>query len=593
VSGEAWFTLAVAVATIGLLALDRYSAVLVMGGALVTLFVAGIIDEDQAFGGFSNEAPITVAALYVLTGAADATGALEGHITRVLGSGRRQRPRQDLARVCFPSSALSAFIANTPLVAMLAPRVTNWARRSGKPPSRYLMPLSYAVIFGGCITLIGTSTNLFVSSLMEDAGQRPVGLFEITPVGLPLAIIGVSLIVLLAPRLLVERGTLVDDLAAHTREFTVEMTVRPGSAIAGKTISEAHLRNLEGVFLVEAERDGQMLTPVGPDHRLEAGDQLTFAGNLDRLLDLQRIPGLVSAEERHFAPTDGQSARNFYEAVVGASSELVGVTLKDIGFRSRYDAAVVAIHRAGERIDAKLGSVRLRPGDVLLVIGGNDFHTRFRDQRDFALIAPLRRVKPVRREHARLVELAILGLIVTAGTGLLDLLQVALVLAFGLVAFRIISPSEARRAVDFEVIMLMGTSFGLASAVASSGLAKEIANLLVQVSEPLGDLGILAGILITTMVMTELLSNNAAAALMFPIAMATAQQSGLDPRPFAMVILFGATLSFLTPIGYQSNTLVWSMGGYRYGDFARLGAPLTLAVVVVTVLLVPVFFPLH
>jgi di/tricarboxylate transporter len=593
VSGEAWFTLAVALVTIGLLAADRYSAVLVMGGALVTLFVAGVIDEDQAFGGFSNEAPITVAALYVLTGAADATGALESHITRVLGSGRRQRPRRDLARVCFPSSAMSAFIANTPLVAMLAPRVTNWARRNGNPPSRYLMPLSYAVIFGGCITLIGTSTNLFVSDLMEDAGQDAVGLFEITPVGLPLAIVGVALIVLLAPKLLVERGTLVDDLAAHTREFTVEMTVQPGSAIAGKTVTEAHLRNLEGVFLVEAERNGETLTAVGPDHRLEAGDRLTFAGNLDRLIDLQRIPGLVSTEERHFTPSDGQSGRNFYEAVVGASSELVGTTLKDIGFRSRYGAAVVAIHRTGERIDAKLGSVRLRQGDVLLIIGGKNFREAFRDQRDFALIAPLRGLKPVRREHARVVELAILGLIVTAGTGLLDLLQVALVLAFGLVAFRIISPSEARRAIDFDVIMLMGTSFGLASAVASSGLATEIATLLVRVSEPLGDLGILAGILITTMVMTELLSNNAAAALMFPIAMATAQQSGLQPRPFAMVILFGATLSFLTPIGYQSNTLVWSMGGYRYGDFSRLGAPLTLAVIVVTVLLVPVFFPLR
>lgn len=592
-SGEAWFTLVVALVTIGLLAADRYSAVLVMGGALVTLFVAGIIDEDQAFGGFSNEAPITVAALYVLTGAADATGALEGHITRILGSGRRHRPRRDLARVCFPSSAISAFIANTPLVAMLAPRVTSWARRNGNPPSRYLMPLSYAVIFGGCITLIGTSTNLFVSDLMEDAGQRPVGLFEITPVGLPLAVVGVCLIVLLAPRLLVERGTLVDDLAAHTREFTVEMLVNAGSVIAGKTVTEAHLRNLEGVFLVEAERDGKALTPVSPDHRLEVGDRLTFAGNLDRLIDLQRIPGLVSAEERHFAPSDGQSGRNFYEAVVGASSGLVGVTLKEVGFRSRYDAAVVAIHRAGERINEKLGSVRLRPGDVLLVIGGKDFLERFRDQRDFALIAPLRGMKPVRREHARVVELAILGLIVTAGTGLLDLLQVSLVLALGLVAFRVISPAEARRAVDFDVIMLMGTSFGLASAVAASGLAKEVANLLVQVSEPLGDLGILAGILITTMVMTELLSNNAAAALMFPIAMATAEQSGLDPRPFAMVILFGATLSFLTPIGYQSNTLVWSMGGYRYGDFSRLGAPLTLAVIGVTLLLVPVFFPLR
>jgi di/tricarboxylate transporter len=589
-TGEAWFTLAVVVLTVGLLAVDRFPPVLVMGGALVVLFVVGVIDEEQALGGFSNEAPVTVAALYVLAGAANVTGAFDGAVARVLGHAQR-RPRDDLARVCIPSAALSAFIANTPLVSMLAPRVVGWSQRTGRSPSRYLMPLSYAVIFGGCITLIGTSTNLFVSDLMEEAGLEPLSLFEITPVGLPLAIAGVALIVALGPRLLASRSTPYDDLSEHAREFMVEMVVASGSPVAGLTVAEAGLRNLEGVFLVELERDGQRVSPVSPEQQLEPGDRLMFAGNVDRVVDLHRTPGLVSAEERHFR-TERDPERHFYEAVIGGGSELVGTTLKEVGFRGRYGATVLAVHRAGERLKAKLGEVRLRPGDVLLVLGGPDFHSRFRDHRDFALVAALTEAKPVRREQARVVEAVIVALIVVAGTGMLDLLKASLLVAFGLVAFRVITLWEARRAVDLDVILLMATSFGLGLAIEESGLADEIATLVVDGFEPLGDIGILAGILVATMLMTELLSNNAAAALMFPIAMATAQQAGLDPRSFAVTILFGATLSFLTPIGYQANTLVWGMGGYRYGDFARLGAPLTVTVLVLTVALVPIAFPL-
>ena len=596
-SGDAWLTLFVSTVTIVLLATDRYRPVLVMGGAVTVLLVLGVIDDKDALLGFSNDAPVTVAALYVLAGAAEATGAFEGLTYRVLGRSRAPEKgaaagRRQLTRIVYPSMAISAFVANTPLVAMLAPRVVSWARRTGRSPSRYLMPLSYAVIFGGCITLIGTSTNLVVSGLLEEAGQKPLGIFEITSTGLPIGLVGVTLLVLISPRLLRDRQAPSDALLEEARQFTVQMAVN-GPPLAGRSVAEAGLRNLQGVFLIEVERDGTTISPVAPQETLEKGDRLTFAGNVARILDLQRMPGLVSAEEQHFSVVANHPERLFYEAVVGEGSPLAGTSLKRIGFRGRYDAAVLAIYRAGERVDAKLGEVLLRAGDVLLVLSGPEFRQQWYGERDFVLVAPLSESRPLRREKARLVELLILGLILVAGTGLLDLLQTSLVIALVLVAGKIVTPDEAGRAVDLDVILLMAISFGLGVGIERSGLAAQLASHIVDLSQPLGDLGVLAGILVATMLMTELLSNNAAAVLMFPIAQATAQQAGLQFRPFAIVILFGATLSFLTPIGYQSNTLVWNMGGYRYGDFARLGAPLTLATLVMVLIVVPLAFPLR
>jgi di/tricarboxylate transporter len=371
------------------------------------------------------------------------------------------------------------------------------------------------------------------------------------------------------------------------------MVVDEGSSLAGRTVAEAGLRQLQGVFLVDIERGEKIISPVAPDEVLEAGDRLTFSGNVARILDLQAIPGLVSAEHRHFEVVGQHPGRAFYEVVIGEASPLVGSTLKESGFRGRYGAAVIAIHRAGAAVTDKLGNLRLRAGDLLLVLGNPDFLRSWREQQDFLVVVPLTGTRPVRREKARIVELLTLGLILVAGTGLLDLLQTSLVIAVTLVGFRIITAAEAHRSIDMEVIALMATSFGLGIAIDDSGLADQIARIVVDLFNPLGDLGVLAGVLVATMLMTELLSNNAAAVLMFPIALAVATEANLNPRPFAIVILFGATLSFLTPIGYQTNTLVWSMGGYRYGDFARLGAPLTVLTIVLLLVMVPILFPLR
>ncbi|HEU5300690.1 MAG TPA: SLC13 family permease [Acidimicrobiia bacterium] len=595
-SADAWFTLAVVVVTIALMVSERVQPSVVMLSAVIVLMVGETIDEAQAFSGFSNAAPITVAALYVLAGATETTGALQGLTERILG-GRRRGPsgsggdRQDLARVVVPGALASGLIANTPLVSMVAPRIVAWARRTDRSPSRFLMPFSFAAVFGGVITVIGTSTNVTVSGLLTESGRVPLDVFEITPVGLPIALIGVLALVLLTPILLPRRRSPGEIDEGGEREYTVEMLVEPSSPLVGRTITDAGLRNLVGVYLVEIERDGRHLGPVAPDEVLVDGDRLMFAGNIGRVLDLQKLAGLVPAGQQHFSLSENAGAT--FEVVVAEGSPLIGSTLKEVDFRARYGAAVIAIHRSAERLVAKLGEVRLRPGDLMLVLGDPDFARRWRGRDDFLLVSAVEGGAPLRRNRARAVELITLALIVVSGAGVLSLLKTSLLAALACLAVGAITPGEARRAVNFDIVVLIAASFGLGAAMQESGLAAEIARGLVDLTTPLGDIGVLAGVLLATMILTELLSNNAAAVLMFPVALATAAGSGLAFRPFVLAIIIGASCSFLTPIGYQTNLLVFGMGGYKFRDFTRLGAPLTLVTFVASLVLIPIAFPLR
>ena len=356
---------------------------------------------------------------------------------------------------------------------MTIPGVLSWTRRTGRSPSRYLMPVSFAAIVGGTITLIGTSTNLVVSGLLEDAGYPPMGLWEIGKVGLPFAIAGLVTMVLLTPLLLPERRAPSETADADAREFTIEMIVTDEPGIAGQSVAEGGLRSLQGVFLVEVERDGHRISSVRPDEILAAGDRLTFAGNVSRVLDLQEMRGLASAEERHFAAAGSALDRRLYEAVVAPASGLVGRTLKDVGFRGRYGGAVIAIHRASEHVPGKLGDVPLHAGDVLLVLSGPAFRPRALDRRDFLVVAPLAGEGPPREEKAPWVALITVALLVLVGTGVLDILLGAFLAAFAVVALRILTPTEARDAVDIDVIVVIAASFGIGAAIESSGLAAE------------------------------------------------------------------------------------------------------------------------
>lgn len=590
-STDAWITLAVIVVLCAVFVTERLPPTVAMGAAVIVLYLVGVVDAEEAFSGFSNIAPLTVAALYVLAGAADLTGALSGLTIRALGTGTGRSERRSLARLVFGTTAASGFIANTPLVAMIAPRITAWARRSGRSPSRFLIPLSYAAVLGGVITVLGTSTNLVISGLLTEAGMEPLAVFEITPVGLPLALAAGTVLVVAAPLLLPTRRAPDEDLAS-IREFTIEMVVTPGGPLVGRSVAAADLRNLQGVYLVEILRRTRSIAPVGPDEVLEADDRLVFAGAVDRVVDLQGVVGLVGAEEHHFA-VDGTIGHQFYEVVVAESSRLNGSTLKSTSFRSAFGAAVVAVHRAGERLGGKLGDQALRAGDVLLVVGPEDFREALRGSTEFSVVAPYDGAAPLRRRSARLVELATLALVVLAGTGIVDLTKASLGVALALVLSRVVTPAEARRSINLDIIAMIAFSFGLGAAVASSGLAQVAAENLVDVTATFGDVGVVAGIALATLGATELLSNNAAAAVMFPVALLTAAETGIDPRPLAVVILIMASCSFLTPIGYQTNTMVFGMGGYRFTDFTRVGLPVTAVTLLLTVLLVPAVFPLR
>ena len=591
-SADAWITLAVVVATIYVLAREHVSPPLALLGSVTLLLVIGVVDADQAFAGFSNAAPLTVAALYVVAAAVEKTRALEVVAWRLLpGPGGGER--SSLARVLLPTATSSAFLNNTPIVAMVAPTVLAWARRTGRSPSRYLIPVSFAAIVGGVVTLIGTSTNLVVSGLLEDAGEEPIGLFELTKVGLPIAVAGLALLIFVAPRLLPTRRAPSEHIDEDSREFTVEMIVADRSPLAGKSVTDAGLRSLEGVFLVEIERGGRALAPVAPEEVLAEGDRLIFVGNVARVLDLQQRPGLESAQERHFRAAGGTDRARLFEAVVGESSPLAGSTLKELDFRSRYSAAVLAIHRAGERVPGKLGDVPLQAGDVLVVLSDTGFRARTLGPRDFLVVAPLDGDAAPPREKAPLVGLVIGSLLVVAGTGLLDILPAALLAAFAMILLRVLTPTEARDAVDVNVVVVIAASFGLGGAITESGLADELASQLIVPLGDRGDIGLLLGVLVATIFLTEIITNNAAAVLIFPIALATAAEAGLDPRPFAIAIAVGASCSFLTPIGYQTNTMVYGMGGYRFGDFARVGLPLTLVMILVTLVVVPIAWPLR
>jgi di/tricarboxylate transporter len=596
VNADAWSTLAVVGVVVVALVRGRYAPSLCVLGGVVALLTVGVIDTAAAFAGFSNPAPITVAALFVLARAVQVTGAAD----RILGVAfpRRHAERADerraVARIIGPAATASAFLNNTPIVAIVAPRVLVWARQTGRSASRFLLPLSYATILGGLVTLIGTSTNLVVSGLLVDAGLPAIGLFEPARVGIPVALVGLAYLVLAPTRLLPPRQAPNERLdEEEARRFTIEMVVAPGGPVAGKTVADAGLRALEGVYLVELERDGCALGPVGPDERLRDDDHLVFAGDVERVVDLQGIAGLRPAESRHFSVVGDGPGRRLFEAVVGEGSSLAGRTLKEVEFRSTFEGAVLAIHRSGARLTEKLGDIRLRPGDVLLVLAQRGFRSRWNGRRDFVAVARLSGDPAPRSEQAWIVQLVVAAVLLLAGTGVVDILIAALIAAFVMVAAGVLSVDEARTSVDLDVVVLIAASFGLGAAVQSSGLADSFASWLAGSLGSLGDRGLLASVIVATTLLTATISNNAAAVLMFPLAITTAQGLGLDPRPFAIAVMIGASADFLTPIGYQTNTMVYGMGGYRFVDFTRLGFPLTILTVGVSALVIPVVWPLR
>ncbi|RMF56933.1 MAG: SLC13 family permease [Calditrichaeota bacterium] len=557
---------------------------------LLLLVVGRVITIHEAFSGFSNEGMLTIAMLFVMAGALNNSGILTQITALLFGSNNTSTTRK-LLRILFPVSAISAFMNNTPVVAMLIPAIRSWANKNNYAPSKFLIPISYAAILGGMCTLIGTSTTLIVHGLMIDYGLKGMTLFEISKVGIPLAVLGVLFISFLGHHLLPEKKEPLVELGEQTREFVIELKVTPEYENVGKTIEGAGLRHLKGLFLFQIERDGNIIAPAGPDERIQVGDRLFFTGVPKTILELQKTPGLQLTKDSHFDLKQYDSSKiKTFECVISPGSPLVGKTVRESNFRGKYEAVIIAIHRHGERVQQKVGDIVLKAGDTLLVLADKTFRSRWYHSNDFYLIAGAETVPSKPKWQAYLSLITFITVILFTVLKILPLLAAVGLGVVVLIATRTITPTEVRAAVDWRVLIIIAMSLGIAHAVDKSGLAAEFANVLVQLSSNVGSLGALIGIYLVTSVYTIIITSNATAALLFPVAYSTAKAINGDPHAFAITVVIAAAASFATPISYQTNLMVYGAGGYRFSDFLKIGIPLQILTGVFAIGLIYYFY---
>ncbi len=587
---EIWITLTIVALTLVLLATTRISSDLVLIGALTLLILFDILSPAQAFSGFSSTGLATVAVLYIVVAGVIETGLVSAVSELVLG--RPTTVFRAQLRLMLPVTAVSAFLNNTPVVGMMVPAIQEWARRNRLPVSKLMIPLSYAAIFGGTCTVIGTSTNLIVSGMVNaDPNLPAVGFFEIAWVGMPCAIAGI-LFVLLASRWLLPVRQAAAAEVSNAREYAVEMLVEVGSPMEGRTIEQAGLRNLPGLYLAEIQRGDNILPAVAPTERLHEGDRLIFVGAVDSVADLNRIRGLVPAADQIFKIDSPRPERKLIEAVVSPTSPLTGLTIREAKFRTRYEAVILSVARGGRRVEGKIGDIRLQAGDTLLVEARPSFVDQHRNSRDFLLVSALDGGVTPRHDRAGLAGAILAGMVFAAAFFGVDMLAAALMAAAAMLLTRCTTAAAARRHIDWQVLVVIGAALGLGQALDQSGAAALIADTAVNLAGANPWLVLLAVYLVTNL-MTEVVTNNAAAVMMFPVAKAAALGMGVSFTPFIFVIMMAASASFATPIGYQTNLMVYGPGGYRFTDYLRMGSPLNLVLAMVTMIVVPLVWPLQ
>ncbi len=553
--------------------------------ALVAFISAGVVTPEQGLAGFGNPAVATIGALFIVAAGMRSTGVLENASHAILGRGGAIG--RALFRLTSSSAVLSAFIANTPVVAMGVPTVTSWAKRNQVSPSRLLIPLSYASILGGTCTLIGTSTNLVSHGLLQRAGMPGFGFFELSAIGVPCALLGIVYLSRVAPRLLADRVP-IRTVGEDVRRYLVELRLTDPSPLIGRTILEAGLRHLPGLYLVRVERPTGIISPVGPEVRLLSGDLLTFAGVVESIVDLRKFDGLTPAGSTR--PPDA-SRWELHEAVISPGSPLVGSNIRDASFRGRYNAAVIAVHRHGERIEGRIGDIVLRPGDTLLIEAAQAFSLAYRDSPDFYLVSRVGDSAAPRRDRAMAAVLVLVAMVSLAALDVVPIVVSAIGAAMAMVVFGCLSLGEAKRSIDWSVLVTIGSALGIATALEASGAAAILAQGVAGVGASFGPVGVLGALIAGALLLNALVANAASVAIMFPVAVSAAAGLGLDPRPFVVGVTIGAALSMSTPI-YQTNLIVYGPGGYRFFDFTKVGVPLQVLLAIVCLLLIPLVWPM-
>jgi len=589
----ALLTLGVIAIVLVLMMVNAASPDLLLLGGVVVLTAAGVVTPREAFSGFGNTGMLTVAALFVVAAGLRETGAVTLLSARWLGQPRSER--WALVRLVLPVVGASAFLNNTTIVAMMLPAVRDWSRRIGVSPGRLLMPLSFASILGGTCTLIGTSTNLVVAGMVSDRvattpGLHELSMFEISPLGILVAAAGSLCLIMLTPLLLGDRRPPVSQ-ADDPRRYTMEVLVPAGSRLANRTVEDAGLRHLPGAFLMEIMRGEEVLAAVDGHQRLHFGDRLVFVGDVDAMVDLQRLPGLAAAPDQVFQLTGGREDRRIVEAVVSERNPLLGRTIRDGAFRERYRAVVLGVARAGGRLSGRIGDIVLHPGDVLLLEAHAAFVSEQRSRSDFYLVSSVDGATPPRFERAWLATTILILLVGAGSLELVSTVTAAFLAAGAMLLTRSCTVDEARRSLDLTVLVAIAAAFGLGAAMQATGLDRALAELIISAGAGSAFAALVALYLGTTL-LTELVTNNAAAVLAVPIALSLAERLDAQPMGFVIAVMMAASASFLSPIGYQTNLMVYNAGGYKPLDYPRLGLPLSLVTGAVTLTVIPWLWPL-
>lgn len=571
----------VTVLLITFLFLEKVKPSFIFFGAVFIFLLTGIVDTKGFLNSLANESILSIFLLIFITAGLRSHFNIIGWLDGLFG--KTNNPRSFMFRMTAGVTAMSAVLNNTPIVALLMPYVYQWAKKHKVSPGKFLIPLSYAAIIGGMITVIGTSTNLVLNGLIESKKGIPLGLFDYLYPGLLVSIAGIGFLYLFGLKLLPNRKDLLESNAKLSREYLVETRVAPSSLLIGKSVIDANLRNLTGIYLFEIVRDRSVITPVHPEEIIRANDALFFAGETQNIMELLErdnelslpMPGGQEVDHKH----------NIIETVIPVNSELAGKTLKEIEFRENYDAAVVAIHRNGAKLRGKIGEIVMQAGDLLMISAGKNFRQHLNARPNLYLVSVLTDVQDAKPLVKRGFALIIIAVIVGMVFGYLNLFLALMIITGYMVIGNLLSISEIKKQLDIDLLIILVASLTFSKAIIDSGTAELISKNFLGLFEDFGNKGILIGLYLITLMLTTFITHVAAVSIIFPIAFSLGTViPGMNMTALFLAISFAASASFHAPFSYQTNLMVYGPGGYKFRDFLKIGLPFTFLYSVIVLL---------